>query len=99
MINPVIINAKTRRLEFSIVHHSSLECHIIDHLLEPKVPEFNSKHLSQHATESLDQVKSIASSWMENPTDKDRLLLKHQMRIPRFRCEDKNFDFMGVQPH
>ncbi len=25
---------------------------------------------------------SMVSSWMENPTDKDRLLLKHQRRLP-----------------
>ncbi len=32
------------------------------------------------------------SSWMGNPTDKDRLLLKHP--IEPFRCEDSNIDLM-----
>ncbi len=29
-----------------------------------------------------DWATYMASSWMENPTDKDKLLLKHQMRPP-----------------
>ncbi len=37
---------------------------------------------------------------MENPTDKDRLLLKHQWLDRRFRCEDdNNVAFKNVQPH
>ncbi len=36
---------------------------------------------------------------MENPTDKDRLLLKHQWLDRRFRCEDNNVTFTNVQPH
>ncbi len=35
---------------------------------------------------------------MENPTGKDRLLLKHQL-CPLFRCEDNNVAFTDVQPH
>ncbi len=27
------------------------------------------------------RATAMASSWLDNPTDKDRLLLKHQMRI------------------
>ncbi len=33
----------------------------------------------------------------ENPTEKDRLVLKHQ-RVCRFPCEDNNVSFMHVQP-
>ncbi len=40
----------------------------------------------------------MASSWMENPTDKDRLLLKHQWLDHRFQCEDNNVAFTNVQP-
>ncbi len=36
---------------------------------------------------------------MENPTDKDRLLLKHQWVDRRFQCEDNNVAFTNVQPH
>ncbi len=36
---------------------------------------------------------------MENPTDKDRLLLKHQRLARCFRCEDTNVAFTNVQPH
>ncbi len=39
----------------------------------------------------------MASSWMESPADKDRLLLKHYDR--RFRCEDNNAAFTHVRPH
>ncbi len=41
----------------------------------------------------------MASSWVGNPTDKKRLLLKHQRLGRRFRCEDNNVAFMNVQPH
>ncbi len=40
----------------------------------------------------------MASSWMENPTDKDRLLLNTN-GDHRFRCEDNNVAFTHVQPH
>ncbi len=30
---------------------------------------------------------------MANPTDKDRLLLKHQLHYRHFRCEDNNVAF------
>ncbi len=39
----------------------------------------------------------MASSWMEDPTDKDVLLLKRQ--LSRFRCDDFNASFMHVQRH
>ncbi len=35
---------------------------------------------------------------MENPTDKDRLLLKHQWLDHRFQYEDNNVAFTNVQP-
>ncbi len=35
---------------------------------------------------------------MENPTDKDRLLLNYHC-VHRFRCEDSNTSFMHVQSH
>ncbi len=37
----------------------------------------------------------MASSRMANPTDKDVLLLRHQMS----RCDDKNVSLMQVQVH
>ncbi len=40
----------------------------------------------------------MASSWMENTTDKDRLLLKHNCDR-HFRCEDTNAGITHVQPH
>ncbi len=42
-----------------------------------------------------DRVTSMASTWNENPTEKDVLLLIHQMS----RCDDKNVSLMQVQPH
>ncbi len=36
---------------------------------------------------------------MENPTDKDGLLLKHQWLARRFRCQNNNVDLMRVQYH
>ncbi len=39
----------------------------------------------------------MASSWMENPTDKDGLLLKRQWLDCCFRCEDNNVAFTNVQ--
>ncbi len=36
---------------------------------------------------------------MENPTGKDRLLLKHQWLERCFQYEDNNVAFMNVQPH
>ncbi len=36
----------------------------------------------------------VASPWMQNPTGKDRLLLKRG-----FRCEDNNVDLLRVKPH
>ncbi len=36
---------------------------------------------------------------MENPTDKDGLLLKHQWLARRYRYEDNNVAFTNVQPH
>ncbi len=41
----------------------------------------------------------MASSWMENPTDKDELLLKQHIKAECFRCGDNNVDFMHVQRH
>ncbi len=41
----------------------------------------------------------MALSGMENPTDKDRLVLEHQRLDRRFRCEDNNVAFTNVQPH
>ncbi len=41
----------------------------------------------------------MASSWMENPTDKDRLLLTHTNGDRRFQCEDNNVALTNVQPH
>ncbi len=38
----------------------------------------------------------MTSSWMENPTNKVRLQLKHHL-CRRFRGEDNNVDFMLVQ--
>ncbi len=35
---------------------------------------------------------------MEYPTDKDGLLLKHQLSPP-FRCEDRNIDYRHVHLH
>ncbi len=35
----------------------------------------------------------------KNPTDKDKLLLKHQWLDRRFRCEDNNVELTHVQPH
>ncbi len=35
----------------------------------------------------------------ENPTGKDRLLLKHQWLARRFQCEDSNVDLTHIQPH
>ncbi len=46
-----------------------------------------------------DRATSTASSWMENPIDKERLLLKHQWLDHRFCCEDNNVAFTYVQPH
>ncbi len=43
------------------------------------------------------EAKSLASSWMENPTNKDGLLLKHHVR--RFRYDDNNVDRVRIQPY
>ncbi len=42
-----------------------------------------------------DRATPTASTWMENPTEKDVLLLRHQMS----RCDDNNVSLMRVQPH
>ncbi len=40
----------------------------------------------------------MASPWMENPTDKDRLLLKRQL-CRRYWCEDNDVAFTNAQLH
>ncbi len=44
------------------------------------------------------RATSAASSWMENPTDKHRLLLEHQWLDRHLECEDNNVGFANVQP-
>ncbi len=53
-------------------------------------------HLVKASWEVCSVSASMASSWVENPTDDNGLLLKQQMS--RFRFEDNNVDFMSVQP-
>ncbi len=47
---------------------------IKNHLLNLR----NGSKQKERAPCGVDWATSMASSWMENPTDKDRLLLKHQ---------------------
>ncbi len=41
----------------------------------------------------------MTSPWMENPTDKNRLLLKYTNWARRFRCEDNGVELLRVQPN
>ncbi len=45
----------------------------------------------------VDWATFIVSSWMANLTDKDKVLLKHQL-FHRFQSEDNKIDLLSVQP-
>ncbi len=46
----------------------------------------------------IDRATSIASPWIDNPTDQDWLMLKYQLS-PLFWCEGNNIDVICVQLH
>ncbi len=52
---------------------------------KPYAPFFYSQLRGQvnKAHIAADRVTSMASSWIENPTDKDRLLIKQRMQLSR----------------